>query len=29
MSEADVKQKFPAGLRTQKPYLRYGAYPKD
>jgi alkyl hydroperoxide reductase subunit AhpC len=29
MSEADVKQKFPAGLRTEKPYLRYGAYPKD
>jgi alkyl hydroperoxide reductase subunit AhpC len=29
MSEEDVKRKFPGGLRTAKPYLRYGAHPKD
>ncbi len=29
MPEEQVKQKFPAGLKTQKPYLRYGAQPRD
>jgi alkyl hydroperoxide reductase subunit AhpC len=29
MSEEDVKKKFPGGLRTAKPYLRYGAHPQD
>jgi alkyl hydroperoxide reductase subunit AhpC len=28
MSEDDVKKKFPGGLRTLKPYLRFGAHPK-
>jgi len=28
MSEDDVKKKFPGGLRTLKPYLRFGAQPK-
>jgi alkyl hydroperoxide reductase subunit AhpC len=28
MSEDDVKKKFPAGLKTLKPYLRLGAQPK-
>ena len=28
MPEDDVKKKFPAGLRTLKPYLRFGAQPK-
>jgi len=28
MSEDDVKTKFPGGLRTLKPYLRFGAHPK-
>jgi alkyl hydroperoxide reductase subunit AhpC len=28
MSEEDVKKKFPGGLRTLKPYLRFGAQPK-
>ncbi len=29
MPEEQVKQKFPAGLRTLKPYLRFGAQPRD
>lgn len=29
MPDEQVKQKFPAGLKTQKPYLRYGAQPRD
>ena len=28
MPEDDVKKKFPGGLRTLKPYLRFGAQPK-
>src|SRR5579863_287866 len=28
MSDDDVKKKFPAGLKTLKPYLRLGAQPK-
>ena len=28
MPEEDVKKKFPGGLRTLKPYLRFGAQPK-
>jgi alkyl hydroperoxide reductase subunit AhpC len=28
MAEEDVKKKFPAGLRTLKPYLRFGTQPK-
>ena len=28
MSEDDVKKKFPGGLRTLKPYLRFGTQPK-
>jgi alkyl hydroperoxide reductase subunit AhpC len=28
MSDDDVKKKFPGGLRTLKPYLRFGAQPK-
>jgi alkyl hydroperoxide reductase subunit AhpC len=28
MAEEDVKKKFPAGLKTLKPYLRLGAHPK-
>jgi alkyl hydroperoxide reductase subunit AhpC len=28
MAEEDVKKKFPGGLRTLKPYLRFGAQPK-
>jgi len=28
MAEEDVKKKFPAGLKTLKPYLRLGAQPK-
>ncbi len=29
MPEDQVKQKFPAGLKTLKPYLRLGAHPRD
>jgi thioredoxin-dependent peroxiredoxin len=28
MPEEDVKKKFPGGLKTLKPYLRFGAQPK-
>jgi thioredoxin-dependent peroxiredoxin len=28
MSDDDVKKKFPGGLRTLKPYLRFGTQPK-
>jgi alkyl hydroperoxide reductase subunit AhpC len=28
MSDDDVKRKFPGGLRTLKPYLRFGTQPK-
>ncbi len=28
MSDEDVKKKFPGGLRTLKPYLRFGSLPK-
>jgi thioredoxin-dependent peroxiredoxin len=28
MPDEDVKKKFPAGLKTLKPYLRFGAQPK-
>ncbi|HEY5301079.1 MAG TPA: peroxidase, partial [Acetobacteraceae bacterium] len=29
MPEDQVKQKFPGGLKTLKPYLRMGAQPRD